>query len=125
MSAESDEILQAMAAYEVAMHKRSADLEASLVKRFEELRSDFGHLRKAVAAGTNDAARLHEVFRQQQEAIRKMKRDFDDCIEELKDRSSSLASAQDTLQRSLDVLDTRVQRLRDSVIPLAPAGAID
>jgi outer membrane murein-binding lipoprotein Lpp len=92
----------------------------SLGTRIDTLAADLGKLSERVHAANNlvtraldEAARVHEEHNVLDRAL-------DHFEGELRVRTGTLARAQRTLENMVDVLETRVRRLRDSVIPGAP-----
>jgi chromosome segregation ATPase len=92
----------------------------SLGTRNDTLAAELGRLSERVHRANNlvekaigEAARVHEEHNALDRAI-------DHFENELHARTGTLARAQNTLESMVEVLETRVQRLRDSVIPGAP-----
>src|SRR6185295_2451356 len=71
-----------------------------------------------VVLSLDEAARIHEEHNVLDRAL-------DHFEHELKSRTGTLARAQGTLEKMIEVLEMRVGRLRDSLIPDAPSSTRD
>lgn len=129
-SSDFEQIYRAVAGLEIAFEKvaRNQDSLKSEVKtiapridalgsRIDTLAAELGQLGERVHAANNlvtraldEAARVHEEHNVLDRALEHFE-------SELKTRTGTLTRTQATLERMVEVLETRVQRLRDSVIP--------
>jgi chromosome segregation ATPase len=113
MSAETEEILQSIAAVELSILRRIERLEVTLGKRMDAMGVEVASLRALVKTLTDEKAAQHEAYR-------RLSVDLDKSVRKMHDHLDDLQSAQATLDHSIEVLEGRVRHLRNSVIPEPP-----